>query len=160
MRRRFVLYRTEEEHSADCERFPFRSIPRRTFLDTNVINCLVKWSDCVFEMNEPPSELNPLLREDIESLMHIFNVGRHANWDFLTSGKAIEELSQTRDDALREELLEYGVGLVGYGPGNSLECDRGYADDLARRLRDFSLFSVPSRYQRSRSNCTRNRAPM
>jgi hypothetical protein len=86
-------------------------------------------------MAPPPGDLESTLHEDIESLMHVFNVGKHAGWDILTSDLAIKELSQTRDSELRTDLLDYGIGLV---PRNDLDgsYDHNYANDLARRLRD------------------------
>jgi hypothetical protein len=136
--RRFVLYRTQGEHSADCERFPYKEIPSRVFLDTNIIDCLVKWPKCIFEMEETPPEIEDKLRTDIESLMHVFHVGSRAYWDLVASELTLRELSATQDAALREELLEYGIGFVN---GNE---NKRYASDLARRLRDSSfLASLP-----------------
>jgi hypothetical protein len=86
-------------------------------------------------MNPLPTEVDSTLLGDIESLMHIFNVGRYADWDIITSNKAIEELSQTKNGELKEALLDYGVGLVppNFVVGDKL--DPNYANDLARRLR-------------------------
>jgi hypothetical protein len=136
--RRFVLYRTQEEHSADCKRFPYKEIPGRVFLDTNIIDCLVKWPECIFEMEETPPEMESRLRTDIESLMHVFHVGSRAYWDLVASELTLKELSATQDAALRDELLEYGIGFV-EGDEN-----KEYASELARRLRDSSfLASLP-----------------
>jgi hypothetical protein len=136
--RRFVLYRTQEEHSADCERFPYKEIPGRVFLDTNIIDCLVKWPECIFEMEETPPEMEDRLRTDIESLMHVFHVGSRAYWDLVASELTLKELSATQDTALRDELLEYGIGFV---DGNE---NKRYASDLTRRLRGSSfLASLP-----------------
>jgi hypothetical protein len=55
-RQKYVLYQNIEQHSADCDRFPFESIPRRVFLDTNVINVLVKHSTHVFEQEPIPRD--------------------------------------------------------------------------------------------------------
>ena len=87
-------------------------------------------------MTEPPLALDATLRNDIESLMHVFQVGSRASWDIVASERTIEELSQTQDEILREELLDYGVNLVGYGSIDNVEADRNYANNLARRLRD------------------------
>ncbi len=35
LRRKWVLYRSQAQHSVDCARYPFESIPRKVFLDTN-----------------------------------------------------------------------------------------------------------------------------
>jgi hypothetical protein len=92
-----VLYRSQAEYSAACQQYPFRDIPCRVFLDTNVINCLIKWSRCVFEKEHPPSDIDHTLQTDIVSLMHVFYVGSYASWDIVSSEKAIEEISRTRD---------------------------------------------------------------
>jgi hypothetical protein len=136
------LYRSQEEHSADCAEFPFEQIPRRVFLDTNILNCLVKWRHCVFEMEEAPPDLDPTLRVDIESLMHVFHIGSRAQWDIIASNKVLDELSQTADDALREALLDYGIELAVYSAGNGFDDDHAYANDLARRLRNSSFVSA------------------
>ena len=56
-------------------------MPRRVFLDTNVINVLVKHSTHVFEQEPIPSDIEPTLATDIEALMHVFYVGARANWE-------------------------------------------------------------------------------
>lgn len=129
-----VLYRSQEEHCAASQRFPFKDIPCRVFLDTNIINCLIKWSHCVFEHEAPPTGIDETLQTDIVSLMHVFYVGSYAMWDIVTSERAIEEISRTRNQDLRAELLEYGLNLL-----NALDekdDDGRYARDLVRRLRD------------------------
>jgi hypothetical protein len=146
--RRFVLYRTQEEHSADCEKFPFKEIPRRIFLDTNIIDCLVKSPKHVFEMEEMPSETHATLRTDIESLMHVFHVGSHTHWDLVASELTLKELSATPDKSLREDLLEYGVSFVNTLDESNEE--RKYANDLARRLNDSAfLASLPDSSDRN-----------
>jgi hypothetical protein len=97
-RRKYVLYQNTEQHNADCDRFPFESIPRRVFLDTNVINVLVKHSAHVFDHEPIPLETEPTLANDIEALMHIFYVGVRSNWSLLASQKTLDELSRTRAD--------------------------------------------------------------
>jgi hypothetical protein len=47
--RKYVLYQITGEHNEDCKRFPFERIPKRVFLDTNVINVLVKHCEHVFD---------------------------------------------------------------------------------------------------------------
>jgi hypothetical protein len=139
---RHQVYYSQEDHNADCVKFPFDQIPCRVFLDTNIINCLVKWRYCVFEREEPPSDLDSTLVRDIESLMHVFAIGSRAQWDIVTSHKVIYELSQTRDSTLRSELLDYGIDLTSYSTFNGNDFDHRYADDLARRLRDSKFVSA------------------
>ena len=86
-RRKYVLYQNTEQHNDDCNRFPFESIPRRVFLDTNVINVLVKHSTHVFEQEPIPPNTEPTLAVDIEALMHVFYVGARADWTLVGSQK-------------------------------------------------------------------------
>lgn len=130
---KYVLYRTVEQHSQDCARFPFEGIPKRVFLDTNVINVLVKHCEHVFDHTPIPGDIHPTLAADIEALMHIFCVGARANWDILGSQKTLDELSRTRDGALRADLLEYAFGVVNQGLDDE---DRKFANDFGRRLVD------------------------
>jgi hypothetical protein len=53
------------------------------FLDTNVINVLVKYSAHVFECEPIPPDIDPTLATDIEALMRVFYVGARANWSRL-----------------------------------------------------------------------------
>ncbi|KPF96974.1 hypothetical protein IP86_14645 [Rhodopseudomonas sp. AAP120] len=98
---RYVLYRTPEEHSEDCGRFPFEQIPKRVFLDTNVINVLVKYCEAIFDHAPIPREIDATLAEDIEALVHVFYVGARADWDIVGSQKTLDELSCTKDNSLR-----------------------------------------------------------
>ena len=136
------------EPSAECAAFTFEKIPRRVFLDTNVVNCLVKWSDRVFDNQALPPDLHRELSEDIDSLRAIFLVGSRAQWDIVVSEKTIDELSQTPNGSLRDHLLDYGGELVGYCR-NSCEDGGRYARDLARRLIDsVFLADLPDRSDR------------
>lgn len=130
-RGRWLLYRSQAEHSADCARFPFESVPRRVFLDTNVVNLLVKHSECVFEQAWTPDSVEDTRARDIEALMHIFVIGFRANWDIIASRKTLEEINRTRDNELKSELLEYAVQLV--GPASE---ESAHASSLGRRLID------------------------
>jgi hypothetical protein len=100
-RQKYVLYQNIEQHSADCGRFPFESIPRRVFLDTNVINVLVKHSTHVFEQEPIPPNTEPTLAIDIEALMHVFYVGTRGDWSLVGSKKTLDDLSHERWHAPR-----------------------------------------------------------
>lgn len=50
VRKKYVFYRRADEHAHDCERHPYETIPRWVFLDTDVINLLVKFSEHVFHV--------------------------------------------------------------------------------------------------------------
>jgi hypothetical protein len=111
-RQAYVLYENREQFSQDCDRFPFESIPRRVFLDTNVVNLLVKYPYQIFEQEPIPPDTQLTLALDIEALMHVFWVGMRANWHILASPKTIEEISRTRDSSLRASLLNYALEFV------------------------------------------------
>src|SRR5690349_11125033 len=106
------MYRTEEDHSADCQRYPYETMPMSIFLDTSVVNLLVKFANCVFECESIPSELPVLRAHDIEALMHLMQVGARAHWTIMTSPKALSEMSETPDPAVRADLQEYADGLL------------------------------------------------
>src|SRR5260370_1863530 len=60
-RGKYVLYKNTEQHSDDCARFPFKSIPQRLFLDTKVINVLCKPSTHGFYHAPIPPFIEPPL---------------------------------------------------------------------------------------------------
>jgi hypothetical protein len=136
-RKKWVLYRNQAQHSEDCVRHPFESIPRRIFLDTNVVNLLVKHSEHVFEKVPVPIHIERTCVLNIEALMHVFTVGAQASWDILASSKTLDEIANTRDVRVREALLDYAVQLV--APQDE---DSAYAASLGRRLVDAPFTSV------------------
>lgn len=138
-RNKYVLYRSAGQHNRDCDHFQFENIPRRVFLDTNVINRLVKWREQIFDHEPIPPETEQTLTLDIEALTHVFYVGGRANWDLVGSPKTLDELSRTRDPELRGDLLDYGIEVVDQHPESE---DRRFALDFARRLVD-TIFVAP-----------------
>jgi hypothetical protein len=138
-KQKYILYQTAGQHSNDCVRFPFEKIPQRIFLDTNVINVLVKHSAHVFEREPIRLDTEAKLAIDIEALMHVFHVGMRADWSLFGSQKVIDELSRTRDVSFRDDLLEYALGIVNRNPGDE---DRRFAVDFGRRLIDTSFIAA------------------
>jgi hypothetical protein len=138
-KRKYVLYQNPVQHSADCAPFPFEKVPRRVFLDTNVINVLVKHSEHVFDREPIPPNTELRLAIDIEALMHVFYVGARADWDLVGSQKTIDELSRTGDASLRDEFLDYALGLVNR---DLTDEDRRFAEDFGRRLIDAPFLSA------------------
>jgi len=135
--KRWVLYQTQEEHSADCDAYPYEMIPKRVFLDTNVVNLLVKNAEQIFEQAPIPSELDQTRAQDIEALMHVFHVGARALWDLVASKKTIDEIALTPNVSDREDLLEYALGLI-----QPPDDDRVFAEDFGRRLTGTHFVSV------------------
>lgn len=81
-----MLYRSQAEHSRDCEQYPYESIPG-VFLDTNVVNALVKHAAHIFEQEPLTDGLHQTMAHDVEALMHVFQIGSRANWDLVASSK-------------------------------------------------------------------------
>jgi hypothetical protein len=145
-RGKYVLYRSAEEHAEDCKRYPYEQVPGRVFLDTVVINRLVKWGAHIFEQEELPELDDVTLANDVEALSHIFFIGRRAHWELVASKKTLEELSNTPDTAFRSALLDYGFCFVGLHPESE---DRRFAEDFSRRLTDSTLIAaLPDRADR------------
>lgn len=111
-RKRYVLYRSQDDHSRDARRFPFENIPKHVFLDTNVINLLVKYPSEIFEQQLISPMVQDLLAEDIEALMHIFYIGARANWSIRASQKTLAELSRTKNDLPRRDLVNYALDIM------------------------------------------------
>lgn len=130
-RQRWILYRNDAEHSADCERYPFGAMPRRVFLDTNVVNLLVKYPEQIFEQQRLPELDDLTLAEDMEALMHIFYVGRRVNWTVMASRKTLDEIDNTPDPQVREQLRSFAVELI-----SSEDEANAYASILGRRMLD------------------------
>lgn len=61
VRSKWIMYARAEDHSTDCERYPFEQIPAHVFLDTSVVNLIVKHAPVIFEM-EPHAPATPLNR--------------------------------------------------------------------------------------------------
>lgn len=131
------MYRNQTQHGEDCARYPFERVPKRIFLDTNVVNLLIKHSHQIFEQYPVPEHLDTTKARDIEALMHVFHFGSQANWDILASRKTLDEIDQTPDIDTRDELLGYAIQLVGLP-----DEDSAFAADFGRRLRDASFMSA------------------
>lgn len=134
---RWLMYRAEGEHSEDCARYPWETVPFRIFLDTSVVNLLVKYAHCVFEGEAIPAVVAEARAHDIEALMHLMQVGARANWVVTTSPKAIDEMANTPDAGLREDLLGYARELL-------LTHNESYAhaNELGRRSVDAPFLSA------------------
>lgn len=126
-----MLYRKSGEHAKDCERYPIETLPRRVFLDTNVINRLVEWGAQIFEFEAIPPETDQTLANDIEALMHVLYGSERTCLELVASTKSLEELSNTPDPAWRRSLLGYGVEFVHHNATNE---ERRFAIDFGRRL--------------------------
>jgi hypothetical protein len=137
IRKRWIMYRNQEEHSADCTRYPFDQIPCRIFLDTSVVNLLIKNSRVIFEMEAQDSTSSLTRVQDIEALMHVFAVGARADWTLRTSAKTLDEVRRTISGELRDRLESYVVETLERGTHESVA-----GDYLGRRVADSTLLGA------------------
>ncbi len=128
---RWILYRSQAEHSEDCRTYPYDAVPGRFFLDTNVVNLLVDYEEQVFGQEAIPKTVNATIAEDIEALMHIFYVGRRANWSVMASRKTLDEIGNTPDPARRDLLRSFAIDLI--SPEDEANA---YASVVGRRMID------------------------
>jgi hypothetical protein len=143
-RGKWIMYTRAEQHSADCERYPYERLPTRVFLDTSIVNLIVKYAPVIFEM-EPQDRETPLNRaRDVEALMHVFSVGARANWALRASAKTLEEVNRTLCESTRQSLASFVSEMLELATEESR-----HGDDLGRRLADSSLLNVlPDRSDR------------
>lgn len=143
-RKRWIMYQDSESHSLDCQLYPFEEMPTRIFIDTSVVNILIKFAGTIFDMKaQDPSQSLPR-RQDVEALLHVFAVGASANWDLVASSRTFDEVSQTKDQAVRADLVSYVLEILERGTPEST-----HGQNLGRRLADSSLLAaLPDRTDR------------
>jgi hypothetical protein len=137
IRKQWLLYRSDAQHGVDCKSYPLEMLPRRIFLDTCVVNLLVKHAADLFEQGCVPSSVDPTRADDLEALMHIYAHGRRGPWHLFASKGVLHEISNTPDGELRADLADYAIGLV--EPTNE---DARFASDFGRRLADSEMISA------------------
>lgn len=82
----------------------FFSIPRRAFLDTNVVNMVLDYGEFIHENVPLPPGLRPKRQREIESLAGIFDTGQRASWQFAVSPLTYQEVNATSDPTRRASL--------------------------------------------------------
>lgn len=133
-RGKWILYRSAADHHADCERYPFDEIPTRIFLDTNVVNLIVKHAPVIFDMEPQDASLPIGRRRDIEALTHLFAVGTRACWELRVSETTIHEINRTLREQVRHDLAAYALEMLECGTD-----ERAHGGGLGRRLADSTL---------------------
>lgn len=109
---RWQLYTSQQDHRADCVRYPFDQIPSCVFLDTSVINLIVKNSPAIFEGEKIRPDIPTNQGREVEALLHLFAVGARAQWSLLASETSIAEVARTPCDKTRNALQSYVYELV------------------------------------------------
>lgn len=143
-RGKWLLYCSAADHHADCERHPFEGIPGRIFLDTNVVNLIVKHAPVIFEMEPQDPDLPIGRRRDIEALAHIFAVGARASWTLRVAETTLDEINRALHEQVRRDLGAYALEMLERGTDDS-----AHGSDLGRRVADSTLLAcLPDRADR------------
>jgi hypothetical protein len=143
-RGKWLLYRSAADHHADCERHPFEGIPTRIFLDTNVVNLIVKHAAVIFDMKSQDASMPIRRRRDIEALTHVFAVGARAYWTLRVAEATLDEINRTLHEQVRNDLASYALEMLERGTDVS-----AHGSNLGRRLADSTLLAcLPDRADR------------
>lgn len=136
-RGRWIMYRNQEEHSEDCLNHPFETLPRKVFLDTNVVNLIIKHRDTIFEQDWVPEHIPTAVAHDVEALLHLMAVGSRAGWHMVVSAKSIEEIENTQDPCVRQDLLSYAWEVAELHSEES-----AFAEKLGRNFAEADLLQA------------------
>jgi len=109
------------------------NIPRRVFLDTNVINFIMDYSDSIFENAEIQAGLPLRDIADIEALRLIFETGARAHWELAVSNVTYVEITNTVDKSRRKALQGWFSETWSYWR-DCFDEDGGLSDDHANKL--------------------------
>lgn len=127
-------------------------LPRRVFLDANVVNFILDHDGCIFENEPMPQELPERDKEDIDSLQAVFATGERAMWELAVSPITYREISATTDP-LRRYRLQRWFGEIWtywrdcYNEDGTLNDD--YAIELSNKLSPSQVLSAfPDRTDR------------
>jgi hypothetical protein len=91
-----------------------KKVPRRVFLDTNVVNVVLDYGEAIHECMEIPEGLDSRLKEDIEALRGIFATGQRAFWQFAISPLTYREIIRTKNCSRRHELANWFFEIWNY----------------------------------------------
>lgn len=97
--------------SAKIDTDSFFEIPRRAFLDTNVVNITLDHSDQIHDHQPLPECLSANRRSDVEALCGIFDTGQRAGWEFVVSPLTYQEVSSTANPIRRDNLESWFAEL-------------------------------------------------
>ncbi len=89
----------------------FFSIPRRAFLDTNVVNLTLDYGEFIHDNIPLPLDIHPNVEREVQSLAGIFDTGQRAFWQFAISPLTYREVTATSDPARRANLKSWFAEL-------------------------------------------------
>ena len=84
-----------------------KNVPRRIFLDTNVVNVILDYGDAIHECTDIPEGLDSRLAEDIKAFRGIFTTGQRAFWQLAISPLTYREIIRTKNLSRRNELSSW-----------------------------------------------------
>jgi hypothetical protein len=115
-RQRWRLYESVDAHRLDCDRYPISQVPTRLFLDTSVVNLIVKHAEVLFDGCPLDRELHHARGREVEALLHVFAHAARAPWVLIASTTTMDEVANTLCAGLRESLMSYVAELVEFQP--------------------------------------------
>ena len=113
------------------------NLPRRVFLDTNVVNFTLDWGEMIFDGKEIASHVHHRDNCDVRALRSIFMARQRASWQLTISPKTYQEIMAT-PNANRRASLERWFGELWQYWREFFEQEAlsdEQADSLARNLK-------------------------
>jgi hypothetical protein len=120
-------------------------LPRRVFLDTNVVNFILDHGGSIFEGEPPENHLSERDLADIKALHFVFLTGERAHWELAVSPLTYQEISQTQCPVRRASLESWFQEVWAYWRDCFAEdgtLSDEYAEDLATKFGDSKLLQA------------------
>lgn len=89
-------------------------LPRRTFLDTNVINFILDFGPQIFDNEDIPEGIDQVEINDLKSIRLIFQTGQKASWQLAISPLTFGEIIATNNPVRRIFLERWFFEIWNY----------------------------------------------
>lgn len=89
-------------------------IPRRVFLDTNVLNFTLDWGEVIFDGGMLPSDVSSRVRSDVSALRVLLGPPRCPAWELAISPLSYTEVTKTQDLVRRHSLQGWFMEIWHY----------------------------------------------
>jgi len=109
------------------------TLPRRVFLDTNVICFILDHTESILENDKPPRHLPSRDIQDIEALSLIFQTGQRAYWELAVSPLTYQEIMATSDPNRRRTLEQWFDEILIYWR-DCCDEDGSFSDSYASKI--------------------------